>query len=101
MALTSVHIEALPLCLPAEPVAAVAADIESVGSDMSPLQPGHGAPARAVHVAHGLWRVGPAARRFLCRCCLVTLVASGIGSAVALAITLAETLGRSEMIRAQ
>lgn len=82
---------ALPLCLPAEPVAAaVAADIESVGSDISPLQPGHGAPARAVHVAHGLWRVGPAARRFLCRCCLVTLVASGIGSAVALAITLAE-----------
>lgn len=97
MALTSVHIEALPLCLPAEPVAAaVAADIESVGSDISPLQPGHGAPARAVHVAHG-----PAARCCLCRCCLVTLVASGIGSAVALAITLAETLGRSEMIRAQ
>lgn len=81
---------ALPLCLPEPEPVAVAADIES-GSDISPLQVRRDAPAPgAVHVAHGLWRVGPAARRFLCRCCLVTLVASGIGSAVALAITLAE-----------
>ena len=85
---------------------AMAPDIESVGSDITqpqlqPLQPLQSLqPAGALggHVAHGLWRVGPAARRFLRRCCLVTLVASGVGSAVAVALTFAELLGKSSCV---
>eukprot|EP00434_Breviolum_minutum_P035493 symbB.v1.2.031419.t1/scaffold3646.1/size68564/4 len=71
--------QALPLCIPD---VATSPDVES--GDISPLQP------HEVHVAHGLWRIGPGARRFLRRCCLVTVVTAGVGSAFAAAILFAE-----------
>ena len=75
-------IEALPLCIPD---VATSPDVES--GDISPLQP------HEVHVAHGLWRIGPGARRFLRRCCLATVVTAGVVSAFAVAILFAELLG--------
>eukprot|EP00438_Fugacium_kawagutii_P000567 Skav206455 [mRNA] locus=scaffold230:163529:164320:- [translate_table: standard] len=73
---------ALPHCTPK-----VTGDIEtnsgSVDDVALPLD-GH------LHVAHGLWRIGPGARRFLCRCCLVFIVAVGLAVAVAFGIMLAE-----------
>ena len=61
----------------------------AVSEVSQPLQP----PS---HVAGGLWRIGPAARRFLRRCCLASLLAAGVGAATGVAISFAEFLGHKE-----
>ncbi|CAK9030042.1 unnamed protein product [Durusdinium trenchii] len=71
--------QALALCMP------------EASSEELPTGSGSEAsqPLRPTHVAHGLWRVGPGARRFLRRCCFLSLVTAGVSAAVGVAISFA------------